>query len=162
VNRLVNIFPDDSAEKAMFEQLLAQFPEISEMPSESPMAKLMEGMSDEMKRMSQRHWDKLRVEYILDKDNNAIPCNKRVFLCWIYVVGEDRRIVKHTQVGKILVSTVFLTKDQSMSWREDAKPLLFETYVFDGLEEGVKDRYGTWQEAEEGHNRWVKAVTECN
>jgi hypothetical protein len=152
-NRLVNIFPAGSKKLEMFEQMLREYPQIPEMPEEPPMAELMESMSEEYKKMSKLH---------LDVENNAIPCDHRTFYCWMMIVGEDRRIVKHTNVGTVLVSTVFLTKDQRIWYSKGSVAQLFETYVFDGIGKGVKEKYATWQQAAEGHERWVQTVTEYN
>jgi hypothetical protein len=62
----------------------------------------------------------------------------------------DNTIVDRTDIGNILVSTVFLCLDHS--FRGDV-PILFETMIFGGKLEGYQERYSTWDEAIDGHKR---------
>jgi hypothetical protein len=55
--------------------------------------------------------------------------------------------VTETHDGDIRVSTVFLGIDHGFG----GKPLLFETMVFGGRLNGYQCRYGTYDEAVEGH-----------
>ena len=64
------------------------------------------------------------------------------------------RHVRDTARDDVRVSTVFLGLDHGFGGRRE----LFETMVFvNGASEGC-ERYCTWAEAEEGHERWVKQV----
>ena len=69
------------------------------------------------------------------------------------------RIVAKTEIvnekDEIRISTVFLGLDHSFG---EGKPLLFETMVFGGKLDGEMDRYGTWEEAEQGHKNMVEKV----
>jgi len=94
------------------------------------------------------------------------------------------RTVKKTEIQQYEVSTVFLGLDHQFSMDEDALPLLFETMVFENLDEpvvskfefngrlirkeydkislegidGYMMRYSTWGEAEAGHEAIVALV----
>lgn len=72
-------------------------------------------------------------------------------------------IVARTELpNDILISTVFLGIDHSFSF-EKTEPILFETMIFGGEEDGYQDRYSTWEEAEIGHQKAVKiAETKTN
>lgn len=74
-----------------------------------------------------------------------------------YVQGHPK-VVGKTDIGEIEVSTVFLMMDHN--FMDEGPPLLFETMVFGGPEEGdgYTERYATWNEAKEGHDRIVEAV----
>ena len=65
----------------------------------------------------------------------------------------DRKIAR-TEVGGLVVSTVFLGLDHAFG---GGPPLLFETMVFDGEEEET-ERYHTYDEAVEGHEKMVEKV----
>lgn len=65
------------------------------------------------------------------------------------------RFVKQTKIGHIRISTIFLGLDHSFG---RGKPLLFETMIFGGEHNLFKDRYATWDEAEEGHEAACKKV----
>lgn len=66
------------------------------------------------------------------------------------------RIVAKTEVGSILISTVFLGLDHA--WHDGA-PLLFETMVFsDTLDALDCWRCSTWAEAEAQHARVVERM----
>lgn len=70
----------------------------------------------------------------------------------------DSRRVARTQVTPgIEVSTVFLALDHR--FKPTGLPLLFETMVFGGPMDQQAERYCTWEEAAEGHRRWVERVT---
>ncbi len=70
------------------------------------------------------------------------------------------RIVAKDKIGAVEVSTVFLCLDHGFA--DGEPPLLFETMVFGakGDLEDSGERYYTWNEALDGHERWVKKVRE--
>lgn len=103
-------------------------------------------------------------KFILDKDKNVIPAN---LLEWGEFLEHrrDEKIVKKEMVNGYRVSTVFLGLDHGYPELHPNikyyKPLIFETMIFKG-KSGIEEycnRYSTWQEAEEGHEKaveWVK------
>lgn len=92
-------------------------------------------------------------KYILD-GKKAIPCCG--LLKWATWFEKADRVVSKTQVGDVEVSTVFIGLDHSFG---GSKPLLFETMVFGGKHDQDVQRYGTWEEAELGHNAMVVKVS---
>ena len=58
------------------------------------------------------------------------------------------RTVGRTYLGDTEVSTVFLMLDRAY---DDGPPVLFETLVFGGDQDGWMMRYHTWDDAERGH-----------
>jgi len=68
----------------------------------------------------------------------------------------DRDVAKTAITEEITVSTVFLSLDHNLG---KGKPVLFETMIFGGLLDEDMERYGTWDEAEAGHKRWVEKVS---
>lgn len=95
-------------------------------------------------------------KFILDKDRNVIPAT-------LYEWGEflenthEERIVNKTEINGLRVSTVFLGLDHSFNGSKH----IFETMVFEenSFHENYCERYSTWEQAEEGHQRavqWVK------
>lgn len=69
--------------------------------------------------------------------------------------SQDRRVVL-TEIGNITVSTVFLALDHN--YFKKGPPSLFETMVHRNGHWDDLERYGTWDEAVEGHNRMVKKI----
>lgn len=67
------------------------------------------------------------------------------------------RIVKQTQVGSILVSTVFLGIDLE-PFKKSEEPMLYETMVFGGVYSDTMQRSKTHNEALEAHKQAVKLV----
>lgn len=59
----------------------------------------------------------------------------------------DRK-VRRTEINQVVISTVFLGIDYSF---EEKIPLLFETMIFGGINDGYQTRYSTWDEAIKGH-----------
>lgn len=111
----------------------------------------------------------MRDNYILDDHHNIVPAaDLRAWAEW-YETAD--RHVGWTQIKELIVSTVFLGVDHS--W-DGAKPLLFETMVFEpsddpdlGLDfvqgddfapSGHPWRYSTWAQAEAGHAQMCELV----
>lgn len=92
-------------------------------------------------------------QYILDKNGNPEPCDD--ILKWGNSMDASR-IVKRTQVGSILISTVFLGLDHQFG---DGPPLLWETMIFGGEHDQYQERYSSKEKALEGHIKAVKIVT---
>jgi len=69
--------------------------------------------------------------------------------------GGDRSILK-TKIWDAEVSTVFLGIEH---WRDHVgKPILFETMIFWGKEDGYQDRYVSYKEAIEWHMEAVNLI----
>ena len=98
-------------------------------------------------------------KFILDENNNVVTAN---LLEWgTFLNNRDRVIVKKEIIDGKEISTVFIGIDHNWMRREiPCKPHIFETMVFDkGYSDIYCDRYSTWKEAEEGHEKavqWVK------
>lgn len=88
-------------------------------------------------------------KYILD-GHEAVPCDH--LFTWASWLEKADRIVRKHEADGVRVSTVFIGLDHSFG---DGPPLLFETMIFGGPRDGWMDRYSTWDEAEEGHERAV-------
>jgi hypothetical protein len=84
-------------------------------------------------------------EYIL---KGHTPKKVDDLLEWAQWFEKADRTVDKTQIGEVEVSTVFLGLDHSFG---GAIPLLFETMIFGGDEDGYQERYSTWDEAVKGH-----------
>lgn len=65
------------------------------------------------------------------------------------------RVVCQTEHNECEVSTVFLGLDHQYG---SGPPLLFETLVFGGDQDGLMERCSTWDEAEKQHNRVMETV----
>lgn len=99
---------------------------------------------------------KQNLYYILDQNNNPVPVPD--VKDWALMFDRENRVVKKTTTThNHYVSTVFLGLDHS--WVEGVV-LLFETMIFseDKDVDEYQERYSTWQEAEEGHNKIVKEL----
>ncbi len=72
----------------------------------------------------------------------------------LWAKPEDR-IVASPSRGDVSVETVFLGVNHGFF---SAKPILFETWVSGGKEDGNYWRYATWAEAEAGHRSVVDLV----
>lgn len=72
---------------------------------------------------------------------------------------EKHRVVKQESVGEYWVSTIFLGLDHSFLGDE---PLIFESMIFgDGLPlDQEMRRYGTYEEALEGHEEICRRLNE--
>jgi hypothetical protein len=88
-------------------------------------------------------------------DRRAVPVDDT--LEWARWIKTADRSVAKTEVGPLLVSTVFLGLDHQYSTDPKAPPLLFETMIFQGDARDLDcRRYSTWEEAEQGHAQMVE------
>lgn len=92
--------------------------------------------------------------FILNDDHTTTPCDMLTWACWLEAAGDRRRVAAWEGDG-VKVSTVFLGLDHSFG---AGAPLIFETLVFGGPLDGEMDRYGTWDEAQAGHDAMVARV----
>ena len=98
-------------------------------------------------------------KYVLE-DHTPVPCDdlfKWAKWCKTHerqvAVANDYVVV--TDFTEVRVSTVFLALDHRYG---SGPPLLFETMVFGGEHDQEQERYGTWEEAEAGHAKWLAKV----
>ncbi len=98
--------------------------------------------------------------YKLDENKNVVPSSLEEWAN--FIEGRLPTNYKHVGDDKIngyRVSTVFLGLCHNFGY-SDRRPIVFETMVFDGDRSDIyQERYSTWKEAEEGHQRaieWVK------
>jgi len=102
-------------------------------------------------------------KYILDKNHELIETdlitwarfledikNRRVAQDFI---GDSRKTTAGEIAKLIIISTVFLGIDHNFG---EGEPLLFETMIFGGKRDEEQERWHTWKEAEEGHQKIVK------
>ena len=81
-------------------------------------------------------------------------------LVWAEHMENCSNSVAFSTIGAIEVSTVFLGIDAN-SMFPGAQPVLFETMVFGGPLDLDRDRYSTWEAAEEGHKHMVQKVRDA-
>jgi hypothetical protein len=97
-------------------------------------------------------------QYVLGGEDGHMPIAEPDLLVWgRWLADADLlRGVAFTGNESQYVSTVFLGLDHNFG-REGA-PLLFETMVFGGAQDGQQERYSTWEEAEAGHRAMCLTV----
>jgi hypothetical protein len=88
--------------------------------------------------------------WILDENGNPLKVNDPLTWAAWYETAE-RHIGNDFLPGGIQISTVFLGLDHSFSFLEESPPVLWETMIFGGEEDGYQERYCTKEEALEGH-----------
>lgn len=75
---------------------------------------------------------------------------------WAKAFETGSRVLKHTQIGRGRVSTIFLGMDMAFGRNPD-RPLVWESMVFDIPNmDRDRDRYGSKAEALAGHDALVK------
>lgn len=112
-----------------------------------------------------KHIIKTTGKYILDKKGNIKEVDD--LLTWGKWFETGDRIIRKTQIIKgikigkkalgipVKISTVFLRIDHSFG---GPVPILFETMIFGGKEDGYQERYATKKEALIGHNKAIELV----
>lgn len=91
--------------------------------------------------------------YYILKDKKPVPVS---FMEWVTWFERAERIIKQEEINGIKVSTVFLGMNHSFGYTPN--PLVFETMIFGGEHDEYCERYSTWDEAEDGHQRAVDIV----
>lgn len=97
-------------------------------------------------------------KYYLD-GKTPVPCDD--LMEWARKFDVENRQVAADEIGGAYISTMFLGIDHRFRFGEESKnlpPLLFETMIFDGAEDGYQERCSTWEEAEVQHARAVELV----
>ena len=97
--------------------------------------------------------------YILDDENRPVEVDIRTWGKWFDNV--DHRIVGYTQItSDVLVSTVFIGLDHRpvSMFGSSGPPILFETLIFGGDEDGLMQRYASWDDAKTGHDVLVNKM----
>jgi hypothetical protein len=96
--------------------------------------------------------------YYILKGHKAVVADLMTWARWVETA--DRHI-KFSQLKNCSVSTVFLGLDHSfrLSGDEAGPPILFETMIFGGPEDGFTDRCATWEQAEAMHAAALALVT---
>lgn len=98
-------------------------------------------------------------KYYILEGKNPVPV-KDVLAWGMQSLDRSSWSVDKTDIGDVLVSTVFLGIDHSMSFNNPGVPILFETMVFGGIYNEYQWRYATWEEAEKGHKKACDVVLE--
>lgn len=70
--------------------------------------------------------------------------------------ADEGRITDRTEIGDVLISTVFLMIDHNFTGM--GPPVLWETMVFGGKLDGEQERYTSVEAALAGHDQWVRLV----
>ena len=83
-------------------------------------------------------------------------------LTWAKWFETADRVVKSDYIGDIHISTVFLGLDHGAPFRNEGRPLIFETIIFGGDNDQYQDRYSTYREAEIGHQKALNIVNGSN
>jgi hypothetical protein len=100
-----------------------------------------------------RSWAQLGIERTwYDRQGRPMPSK------WYLRRREDVRYIKvaYDVIGKTEISTVWLGQDHGVSLSNI--PLIFETMIFGGGEDGFCERYSTEAEAVAGHKEAVRLV----
>lgn len=94
--------------------------------------------------------------YYLDENKNPIRCDLKT---WTIKFDNQNRVVKQEEVNDKYVSTMFLGLDHNYLEDND-NPHIFETMIFQNndWQDIYCERYSTYQEAEEGHEKAVQLV----
>lgn len=108
-------------------------------------------------KMNKKSLTEMDGKYILDKNGN--PKKEKNLLVWGRWLNTADRKVARTNIGKVLISTVFLGLDHRFFGK--GKPILYETMVFGGKLDQMMERYCTKEQAIKGHNAIVKKVKEA-
>lgn len=98
-------------------------------------------------------------KYILEGKKVVAVSNLLEWARWIEEAGDKRIVAKdflEFSNKTIEVSTVFLGVDHRFD--NNRVPIVFETMIFGGEFDENMERYSTWQDAVQGHQRWIEKV----
>lgn len=78
---------------------------------------------------------------------------------WRKWFEEADRVVAKDNIGKVTVSTVFVGINNDPN---SSLPVLWETMIFGGPQDGYHDTYTTLEDAIEGHSKAIELVKACS
>jgi hypothetical protein len=94
--------------------------------------------------------------YVLNMENQPVEVESLV--AWAQWAEHANRVVGYTEItSAVVVSTIFLGTDHRPAFGK-GPPLLFETMIFGGPEDGRQWRWSTWDDAEMNHNAIVATL----
>ncbi len=96
--------------------------------------------------------------YILTADNQPVAVSVTEAAQWMED-NPERKAVKQDHVDDVFVSTVFLGLDHSWS---NKGLILWETMIFGGINDQYQERYNSYEDALEGHQRAIDLIKQEN
>lgn len=90
--------------------------------------------------------------YILNDDHTTTPVEMMEWALWASK-DKGKSVVKQDTFGEVRVSTVFLGLNHA--YLGQGAPLIFETMIFGGKDDGFQERYSTWDQALKGHQKTI-------
>ena len=96
--------------------------------------------------------------YILTTDNEPVAVSVTEAAQWMED-NPERKAVKQDHVDDVFVSTVFLGLDHSWS---NKGLILWETMIFGGINDQYQERYNSYEDALEGHQRAINLIKQEN
>lgn len=93
--------------------------------------------------------------YILDENKKPKKVDSEEYSNWCYSYHNLKK-VKQEYIDDFYISTVFLGLDYSMD--RSGIPVLFETMIFKKEEDVYQERYTSYDDAVEGHQKAVDLV----
>ena len=96
--------------------------------------------------------------YILTADNQPVAVSVTEAAQWMED-NPERKAVKQDHVDDVFVSTVFLGLDHS--WNNKGL-ILWETMIFGGINDQYQERYNSYEDALEGHQRAINLIKQEN
>ena len=83
-------------------------------------------------------------------DREPVKCTLLEWGAWFET---NERIIEHTDIDDVRISTVFLGIDHSFSFDPGGPPILFETMIFGGDHDQYQTRCATYDEAKKMHTK---------
>ena len=96
--------------------------------------------------------------YYLNDDHSVMPCSSSLWsIQFEEMKKNDTRHVNVDEINGCRVSTVWLGLNHNF-FNEEV-PLIFETIIFNENSDSIyMDRYSTWEEAQQGHEKAIQWV----
>jgi len=94
--------------------------------------------------------------YILDENNKPVVADSVIESAEWLEENPERKAVKQEHIDDIFISTVFLGLDHA--WIPGGNPVLWETMIFGGEHDQYQERYTSYEDALEGHQKALNLV----
>ena len=100
--------------------------------------------------------------YILDNNHKPVVSTGLESSKWMED-NPNRKRVAYDELtdlngDDVRVSTVFLGLDYSVPWDKHTTPLLWETMIFGGEYDQSQERYNSYEDAVDGHQKMLNSV----
>lgn len=98
--------------------------------------------------------------YTLDENNKPVVADSVIEAVEWLEENPERKALNQDYIDDVFISTVFLGLDHA--WIPGGNPVLWETMIFGGEHDQYQERYTSYEDAVEGHQKALNLVNKLS